>query len=246
MEMLNEMAIFARVVESGSFSASARQLGVNTSAISRHITRLEAHMGGRLLQRTTRSFSLTELGQDMLTAAEVLFWVTFGVTVVLAIASLPVYVGGFFLWGFGNYNFFTQVSEFLQRYFLPLLYVVLAYLIIVGGLLGVYIPLIPYTLFMFGVIGWFLAVIDAMVAAPLVAIGIMAPGGRSDILGRAEPGLMIMLNVFLRPTLMIFGVMTSMLLSYVVIVIINSAFFNTIYTIHSSMGIIEAFIYIQS
>lgn len=69
MEMLNEMAIFAQVVESGSFSAAARQLGVNTSAISRHITRLEAHMGGRLLQRTTRSFALTELGQEVLTGS---------------------------------------------------------------------------------------------------------------------------------------------------------------------------------
>lgn len=69
MEMLNEMAIFAQVVESGSFSAAARQLGVNTSAISRHITRLEAHMGGRLMQRTTRSFALTELGQEVLTGS---------------------------------------------------------------------------------------------------------------------------------------------------------------------------------
>lgn len=66
MEMLNEMAIFAQVVESGSFSAAAQQLGVNTSAVSRHVTRLEAHMGGRLLQRTTRSFALTELGQEVL------------------------------------------------------------------------------------------------------------------------------------------------------------------------------------
>ncbi|MCH8622879.1 LysR family transcriptional regulator [Undibacterium sp. TS12] len=70
MEMLNEMAIFAQVVESGSFSAAARQLGVNTSAVSRHVTRLEAHMGGRLLQRTTRSFALTELGQEVLNGSK--------------------------------------------------------------------------------------------------------------------------------------------------------------------------------
>lgn len=63
MEMLNEMAVFAAVVEAGSFSAAARKLGMTTSAVSRHVGRLEAAIGGRLLQRTTRSLSLTELGR---------------------------------------------------------------------------------------------------------------------------------------------------------------------------------------
>ncbi|UGQ44889.1 LysR family transcriptional regulator [Massilia endophytica] len=65
MEMLKEMAIFAAVVQHGGFSAAARQLGLTTSAVSRHVTRLEAYMGGRLLQRTTRSLSLTELGTEV-------------------------------------------------------------------------------------------------------------------------------------------------------------------------------------
>lgn len=62
MEMLKEMAIFAQVVDSGGFSAAARHLSLTTSAVSRHVSRLEAHIGGRLLQRTTRSLTLTELG----------------------------------------------------------------------------------------------------------------------------------------------------------------------------------------
>jgi DNA-binding transcriptional LysR family regulator len=68
MEMLKEMAIFAQVVDSGGFSAAARQLSLTTSAVSRHVSRLEAYMGGRLLQRTTRSVSLTELGEQVHTA----------------------------------------------------------------------------------------------------------------------------------------------------------------------------------
>ena len=63
MELFNEMAVFAAVVEAGSFSAAARKLGMTTSAVSRHVGRLEASIGGRLLQRTTRSLSLTELGR---------------------------------------------------------------------------------------------------------------------------------------------------------------------------------------
>ncbi len=65
MEMLNEMAVFVRVVETAGFSAAARQIGLTTSAVSRHVTRLEAHLGGRLLQRTTRSVRLTELGEQV-------------------------------------------------------------------------------------------------------------------------------------------------------------------------------------
>lgn len=63
--MLREMAIFAQVVDSGGFSAAARQLELTTSAVSRHVSRLEAHLGGRLLHRTTRSLALTELGQQV-------------------------------------------------------------------------------------------------------------------------------------------------------------------------------------
>lgn len=65
MEMLREMAVFADVVECGSFSSAARKLAMTTSAVSRHVSRLEMHMGGRLLQRTTRSLGLTELGRQV-------------------------------------------------------------------------------------------------------------------------------------------------------------------------------------
>ncbi len=63
--MLNEMAVFSQVVDSGSFSAAARHLGLTTSSVSRHVGRLEAHLGGRLLLRTTRALSLTELGRQV-------------------------------------------------------------------------------------------------------------------------------------------------------------------------------------
>ncbi|CAN5715236.1 LysR family transcriptional regulator [soil metagenome] len=65
MELLKEMTVFAQVVDSAGFSAAARHLKVTTAAVSRHVSRLEAHMGGRLLQRTTRSMALTELGEQV-------------------------------------------------------------------------------------------------------------------------------------------------------------------------------------
>ena len=60
---LNDVLIFTKVVESGSFTAAARGLGLPNSTVSRRVARLEANLGLRLLQRTTRKLNLTEAGQ---------------------------------------------------------------------------------------------------------------------------------------------------------------------------------------
>ena len=62
MEDLERMAIFARVVETRSFSEAARRLGMSKSMVSKQVTRLEKSVGARLLNRTTRAMSLTEAG----------------------------------------------------------------------------------------------------------------------------------------------------------------------------------------
>lgn len=62
-QLLGAMQAFIAVVESGSFSACARRLGLSQPTISRQINTLEEQLGVRLLQRTTRRLSLTEAGQ---------------------------------------------------------------------------------------------------------------------------------------------------------------------------------------
>ncbi|KQV85023.1 LysR family transcriptional regulator [Massilia sp. Root351] len=62
-ENLNDMYLFAKVVEHGGYSAAASALGMQASRLSRHIVALEQDLGVRLLNRTTRRISVTEAGQ---------------------------------------------------------------------------------------------------------------------------------------------------------------------------------------
>ena len=62
---LNLMAIFARVVEAESFAEAARRLATSRSAVSKAVAKLEKALGARLLNRTTRHLSLTEIGASV-------------------------------------------------------------------------------------------------------------------------------------------------------------------------------------
>ena len=61
-DSIQEMAIFARVVGAGSLSAAARELGLSPALVSRRLAALEARLGARLINRTTRSLHLTDDG----------------------------------------------------------------------------------------------------------------------------------------------------------------------------------------
>src|SRR6185295_2339884 len=60
---LNEIAVFTRVVQAGSFTTAARELGMPKSTVSRKVSDLEERLNARLLQRTTRKPSLTHAGR---------------------------------------------------------------------------------------------------------------------------------------------------------------------------------------
>ena len=66
MDLLVALRTFVRVAEAGSFSAVAREMGATQPAVSRQIGALEQHLAARLIQRTTRSLTLTEDGRDLL------------------------------------------------------------------------------------------------------------------------------------------------------------------------------------
>jgi DNA-binding transcriptional LysR family regulator len=66
MDRLVSMRVFAKVVEQGSFAKAATVLEMSATVVTRNVADLEAHLGTRLLNRTTRRLSLTETGQQYL------------------------------------------------------------------------------------------------------------------------------------------------------------------------------------
>lgn len=69
MDQLLAMKVLRAVVEAGSLSAAARRLGMPLATVSRRISELEAHLGARLINRTSRRLDLTEAGRDYDAAA---------------------------------------------------------------------------------------------------------------------------------------------------------------------------------
>jgi DNA-binding transcriptional LysR family regulator len=65
MRDLNDLSFFAAVVANGGFSAASRALDVPKSRISRRVAALEAQLGVRLVERSTRRFNVTEVGHDV-------------------------------------------------------------------------------------------------------------------------------------------------------------------------------------
>ena len=70
IDRLRQMAIFAKVIDHGTFRGAARELRLSPSVVSHHVSQLEETLGVALLYRSTRKLSLTPEGQRLLTAAQ--------------------------------------------------------------------------------------------------------------------------------------------------------------------------------
>lgn len=71
IDELRALAVFARTVDTGSFRAAARELGLSPSVVSHHVSQLESRLGVALLYRSTRKLSLTDDGKRLFDSAQV-------------------------------------------------------------------------------------------------------------------------------------------------------------------------------
>jgi len=147
---------------------------------------------------------LMKLGHDSLEMATTLWMTGFGIIALFGLAA------GFCSAVNPGAVLFTNLINWAK----PLILGIAGALIVPGVILGYYLPLYPYIVFTFGTIGWIMLVLEGMVAAPLVCFGLAHPDGH-DFLGKAEQAVMLFLGVFLRPVLMVIGLISAMIVSYV-------------------------------
>lgn len=165
----------------------------------------------------------------MMTGDPVLKMQTIGNTLMAVI--IVIWIGGtltMFLLGLGlnvcvGSNPIGPAVFDAITFFIPIFMALAGSMFVTGFMLAIYIPLVPFIVFTFTVFGWFVAVFESMIAAPLVALGLTHPEGQ-NLMGKSEQAVMLLLNVFLRPVLMIFGLLGGMILSYIALTILDKGF----------------------
>lgn len=162
---------------------------------------------------------LAQTGRQFLQIGFILFITQMALAIAMAI------IGGisFLVLGSGPTGL-GWIVDMLSKMLFPIMWIMIGLLMTIGATLGIYVPLIPYIIFTMAALGWIIATIEAMVAGPLVALGILSPSGQHELLGQAGPAIFLLFNIFLKPSLMIFGLIASMVLSSVAVQMVNAGF----------------------
>lgn len=181
-------------------------------------------------------YRISNYGYGLMIGMQILFWTT-----VTVVTGLAIWMSlNFTLWGTGmTLPIPWEVAKAIWGLVSPFWVLMISALFSIGAILGIYIPLIPYVIFTMGAVGWFMATVEAMVAGPLIALGILSPSGQHELLGKSEPAVMIIFNLILRPSLMVFGMMASMLVAVVVVTLINQGFVKVAFDIINAPGLVE-------
>lgn len=109
---------------------------------------------------------------------------------------------------------FLEEMEHEKIFISPLILIWMILNFTLSATLVYYVPLVPFIIFFFGSLTWFILAITFVIVSPLIALGMMGtPGSQqsSEPFPKLEAAIMPLLSLFLRPTLMIFGLIASMI-----------------------------------
>lgn len=160
--------------------------------------------------------AMTAFGSNLVTATESVFFAALGLCFALWTISTPLSC----LQPLGH------AMNFLLTIVMPIAMLMISLLLVAGVTLGLYMPMVPYLVFTFSALTWIIMVIEAMLAAPLIALTLIVPS--EDEMGKAGHAIAILLGIFLRPALMILGFIMAIQLLIVAVGMLNAAFWSTI------------------
>ena len=136
---------------------------------------------------------------------------------------------------------FGAVLQFLSTILSVLVLAVLA----AGVTLSTYVPMVPFITWTTSVVNWFVLVVEAVIAAPILAVAHIHPDG-DDVAGKGGPGWALVMSLMMRPALMLFGLVTAMLLTEPITGYLNAAFMTVVAGVQadSLTGIVSFLCYV--
>lgn len=137
----------------------------------------------------------------------------------------------------------TAIWDWALQVIVPQLAKMLNWLDILGFYFGTFLPSLPYCIFMIVVVGWVLAVIQSVVAAPLWMVMHMRPS--QTFIGSDQQGYLLLLSLFVRPALAVLGLFAGILAADPIVDYLAKAFFamrTAIVTSQESLGWIVEFV----
>lgn len=170
--------------------------------------------------------SLRAWGTSIMIMTENLSGIVIGASLVALATSCATFMAIF-----GSCSLVTTALALI----LPIFLILVAVLWTAGLTLALYVPLIPYLVFTFTALTWFVLVVEALVAAPIIALGLVSPA--AEVLGKASPAVTLITSIFLRPSLMIIGFILSMQLVRATIALIQYSFTEVIHFLSPTLGI---------
>ena len=196
-------------------------------------------MGLQMLNHSLGNMSQTV--SDIMDLNEKLSLAYFGAMMGIQMVYLPIYGLNAFVFQFtpvgpyidqivgGAVDALIKMITFYQRLdyvyvslYQPLAGTLAQIMVSVGFIIGVYVAAIPTIYYLLGALSWLLSVIEGMVGAPLIALGMTVPRV-GTLLGNAESSVVFLLKIFITPALLLCGLITGLLLSNVMLGLLNQA-----------------------
>ena len=183
--------------------------------------------------------SAQHLGHQIIYNVEALMtaFVAFQIAFPIIVGALAMYASSVFAMTYGpTIAIIGLLSEFAMLMTMPFVFIMYAMLLSLGSVLAVIIPLIPALAFFLAAIAWMIATLETIIAAPIVAIGLIHPDGQHPVWGKAEPAIMLMINMFLRPSLMVLAMAAGVLLSFISVQFVNFGYAQAMASILGGVG----------
>lgn len=103
-------------------------------------------------------------------------------------------------------------------------------LLYVGYFMSIFLPMVPYMIFTLAVVGWLIAVIETIIAAPMWAVMHMTPESGGSFIGSQQQGYLLLLSVFFKPVLTVLGLIVSLIVLRPVMDYVNTGFIGQMAT----------------